>query len=84
MLTLLTLGLFSPRFGTPGNNDFPSDLDSAKTNNNAPTSARFLNRNCMSHKILYAIVYKKYINIQKIKNILILISNSIGPNNKKL
>ena len=49
---LLTLGLFSPNDGTPGNKDFPSALDSAKTNKRAPTRAKFLNKNCMSHKIL--------------------------------
>ena len=51
-----SLGLFSPREGTPANRDRVSAFDSARTNKRAPTNARFLNKNCMSHKILYAMV----------------------------
>ena len=53
-----SLGLFSPSDGTPANRERVSAFDSARTNNRAPTNAKFLNKNCMSHKILYAIVWK--------------------------
>lgn len=39
------LGLLSPKLGTPANNDRASPRDSAKTSNNAPINARFLNKN---------------------------------------
>ena len=47
-----SLGLFSPRLGTPGKRERASARDSAKTRSRAPMSARFLKRNCMSHKML--------------------------------
>jgi len=50
------LGLLSPRLGTPAKSDLPSTRDSANTSRSAPINARFLNRNCMSHSMLYAIV----------------------------
>jgi len=53
------LGLLSPSDGTPANKLRPSTLDSAKTSNKAPINAKFLNKNCMSHKIEYATVYLK-------------------------
>merc|ERR1711976_75918 len=43
-----SLGLFSPRDGTPGKRDRPSTRDSARTSRSAPQRARLRNRNCMS------------------------------------
>ena len=47
-----SLGLFSPKLGTPGKRDRPSTLDSAKTRSRAPIRAKFLKRNCMSQRML--------------------------------
>lgn len=52
------LGLLSPRVGTPAKSDLPSTLDSARTNSSAPIRARFLKRNCTSHRMLYANVWR--------------------------
>ena len=51
-----SLGLFSPRDGTPGKRERPSTRDSARTSRRAPQRARFRNRNCRSQRMLYAIV----------------------------
>ena len=54
-----SLGLFSPSEGTPGKRERPSTRDSARTRRRAPQSARLRNRNCRSHRMLYAIVWKR-------------------------
>ena len=51
-----SLGLFSPSDGTPGKRERPSTRDSASTRRRAPHRARLRKRNCMSHRMLYAMV----------------------------
>ena len=50
------LGLFSPILGMPANKLRASPLDSANTNKSAPIRAKFLSKNCKSHRMEYAIV----------------------------
>lgn len=53
------LGLLSPKEGTPANRLLPSTRDSANTSSRAPIKAKFLSKNCRSHRMEYAIVWKK-------------------------
>lgn len=68
LLKNLSLGytfkiMFLPNDGTPANKLRASAWLSAKTNKRAPMRAKFLSRNCISHKILYAKVYNKEVRI---------------------
>lgn len=53
------LGLFSPSDGTPAKRLRPSARASATTSSRAPMRAKLRSKNCMSHNILQANVWKR-------------------------